>query len=83
VDEPDVPGVVSLWDTKTGGYFTQFKAHSGDITTLQFDSSGSLLAVADSNGHDIHVYHLGRCQEPCWSGVGGLAVLNSVTLRCY
>eukprot|EP00730_Choanoeca_flexa_P020384 TRINITY_DN9958_c0_g1_i2.p1 TRINITY_DN9958_c0_g1~~TRINITY_DN9958_c0_g1_i2.p1 ORF type:complete len:962 (+),score=166.47 TRINITY_DN9958_c0_g1_i2:343-3228(+) len=53
------PGVVALWDTKTHRLLTQFKGHLGPINNLEFDASGSLLAVADVHGHEVHLYHLG------------------------
>jgi hypothetical protein len=58
-EDAEAVGMVKVADTKTGKVQAIFKAHCDTVSVLRFDSSGMLLAVADRNGNDVLVYHLG------------------------
>ncbi|XP_078447730.1 autophagy-related protein 18g-like isoform X2 [Wolffia australiana] len=55
-EDDDSSGMVIVRDVLSKSVLAQFKAHSGPISALCFDPSGTLLATASILGHNINVF---------------------------
>jgi hypothetical protein len=56
--EPDQAGTVMVRDLRSREVVAHFRAHSHSLACMQFDPSGTLLATASADGHNVHVYAL-------------------------
>ncbi|XP_038074360.1 breast carcinoma-amplified sequence 3-like isoform X2 [Patiria miniata] len=72
IDAASVEGEFNVTeDTSSDGIVAHFPAHINEsISALTFDSSGSLLFTAGSQGHSFHLFRL--MSHPCSSGLGAV-----------